>query len=84
MFFYRQTENGEITGYQESETQLIGETLEPITQEEYETVLKELAKKEEETIAAAEQSKDEKIAELEQENAALLYQLLTGEEYAGV
>ena len=46
--------------------------------------LKELATKEEETIAAAEQSKDEKIAELEQENAALLYQLLTGEEYTDV
>ena len=31
-----------------------------------------------------EQSKDERIAELEKENASLLFQLLTGEEYTDV
>ena len=31
--------------------------------------------------AAQEQSKDERIEELERENAALLFELLTGEEY---
>lgn len=62
-----------------------------ISQEEYET---ETAKQWEEYIAslpAEDQSEEpsydellEKTAELEKENAALLFQMLTGEEYADV
>ncbi len=40
--------------------------------------------KEIEEAAAVEQSKDERIAELEQENAALLFEVLTGEAYSDV
>ena len=41
-------------------------------------------KKAQEEQNIVEQSKDEQIAALEQENAALLFQILTGEEYADV
>ena len=55
-----------------------------ISEAEYNAGVAALLAQAEEEDAAAEQTKDEQIAALEQENAALLYQLLTGEEYTDV
>ncbi len=58
-----------------------------ISEEEYTKAveaLMEAAKKECEEAAEIEKSKDDRIAELEQENAALLFEVLTGEAYADV
>ena len=55
-----------------------------ISEAEYNAGVAALVAQAEEEDAAAEQTKDEQIAALEQENAALLYQLLTGEEYSDV
>ena len=58
-----------------------------ITQEEYDAALTELEAKrqlEQEQARENEQTQEEYIAELEAENAALLYQILTGEEYSNV
>ena len=55
-----------------------------MTETEYNKEVSALLALAAEQDAAAEQSKDEQIAALEQENAALLFQILTGEEYANV
>ena len=59
----------------------------PITQDAYQTAvaaLQQQAAEEAAEAAAEEKSKDEKIAALEQENAELLFQLLTGENYESI
>ena len=94
MRFYRIEKNGEIVGYSKTNISSTDECFVEITEVEYNSAIEELRAQNEaeaEAIAAAEQSKDERIAELEAENskleaenAALLYQVLTGEELADV
>ncbi len=80
MKYYKQIENNIITGYISSEEECKSKFLFEITEDEYEAAISELIVQEE----VIEQSKDERIAELEKENAALLYQVLTGEELTDV
>ncbi len=59
----------------------------PITQSEFDELSTELKMKADEEDRLANESilaEQERIAELEKENAALLFQILTGEEYADV
>ncbi|MBQ7962439.1 MAG: hypothetical protein IJ289_07540 [Clostridia bacterium] len=84
MKYYKFTDqNGHIT-YQSHIAEVIRDEMTEITEEEYFSVLAELQAKANAETESAEQSKDDRIAELEAENAALLYQVLTGEELTDV
>lgn len=80
MFFYKYIDKKGNVTYQAHNDAVIREEMTEITEEEYNSVIAELQAKAEAETEASEQSKDERIATLEKENAALLYQLLTGEE----
>lgn len=82
MHYYKQNWQGGT--YQTFAEPVSCAELTEITAAEYNAGVAALQALAEEEDAAAEQSKDEQIAALEQENAALLYQLLTGEEYTDV
>ena len=86
MYYYKRTDaNGEVLEC--GEALFLSKTVIEITVQEYQEILAEMKVLQEQMDAAedaAEQAKDEQIAALEQENAALLYQLLTGEEYTDV
>ena len=84
MKYYKQIENEIITAYISSVDECENEILVEITQEEYSSAIEEMRAKNLSDEEASEQSKDELIAELEKENAALLYQVLTGEVYSDV
>ena len=84
MYYYKVVVDGQIINYQVTNTPLTDDLLVEMTEAEYNADVAALLALAEEEDAAAEQSKDEQIAALEQENAALLYQLLTGEEYTDV
>lgn len=84
MYYYKVVVDGQVINYQVTNTPLTDDLLVETTEAEYNTSVAALLAQAEEEDAAAEQTKDEKIAALEQENAALLYQLLTGEEYTDV
>lgn len=84
MYYYKVVVDGQVINYQETNTPLTDDLLVEMTEAEYNAGVAALQALAEEEDAAAEQTKDEQIAALEQENAALLYQLLTGEEYADV
>lgn len=84
MKYYKQIENEIITAYISSEDECENEILVEITQEEYSSAIEAMRAKNLSDEEASEQSKDELIAELEKENAALLYQVLTGEVYSDV
>lgn len=94
MYYYKIIENEKLVSLEKRSSPSTDDAMIAITEEEYNETLAELNvqyEAESETIAAAEQSKDERIAELEAEkaeleaeNAALLYQVLTGEELADV
>lgn len=81
---YKEIKNGKIVSYQKYRYAVDLTDLVEITEEEYFSVLAELQAKAEAETESAEQSKDDRIAELEAENAALLYQVLTGEEFTDV
>lgn len=84
MKYYKFTDqNGNIT-YQSHIVEVIRDEMTEITEEEYFSVLAEFQAKAEAETESAEQSKEDRIAELEAENAALLYQVLTGEEFTDV
>lgn len=53
----------------------------PISEEEYNTAITELKAKAQAEYEAEQQAEQSYIEQLESENAALLYQILTGEEY---
>lgn len=53
----------------------------PISEEEYNTAIAELEAKAQAEYEAEQQAEQSYIEQLESENAALLYQILTGEEY---
>lgn len=82
MHYYKQNWPGGT--YQTFDDPVSCAELTEITEAEYNAGVAALLAQAEEEDAAAEQTKDEKIAQLEQENAALLFQILTGEEYADV
>ena len=84
MYYYKVVVDGQVINYQVTNTPLTDDLLVEMTESEYNAGVAVLLAQAEEEDAAAEQSKDEQIAALEQENAALLYQLLTGEEYTDV
>ena len=85
MYYYKVVVDGQVINYQVTNTPLTDDLLVEMTEAEYNAdVAALLAQAEEEEDAAAEQTKDEQIAALEQENAALLFQLLTGENYESI
>ena len=77
MYYYKLNID-ELISYQEWEQPLTssGDNIEEVTEEEYNVAIAAT----EQIIEQEEQSKDEQIAALEEENAALLYKLLTGED----
>ncbi len=84
--FYKKIING-ITVYEERVGEITADDMTEVTSEEFTAALNAdniAEQKEIEEAAAAERSKDERISELEQENAALLFEVLTGEAYADV
>lgn len=84
MHFYRLEENNSVVAWMGSNDEIIDDNLKEVSQEEYENSVQELRNQVKAEDAQNEQSKDERIAELEAENAALLYQVLTGEELTDV
>ncbi len=84
MKYYKHTNNG-VTYYEARETEItVSNNCIEILKEDYETAVESIQTKIEAEAQAAEQSKNDRIAELEAENAALLYQLMTGEELTDV
>lgn len=81
-FFYKQN-NGET--YEARETPLkTSENCIEITEEEYKSAVAEIYAKIEKEFLEEAQAEQSYIEQLEAENAALLYQLLTGEELTDV
>lgn len=85
MRFYKIINNGEVSGFSATEFDKsdCADYIE-IDQSEYNDAIEQLRVKAETETEVAEQLKDECISNLEKENAALLFQILTGEEYADV
>ncbi len=80
MYYYKFTDkNGNVT-YQAHKDAVSREEMTDITESEYNAVAEELRIQAEKENQESENSKDEYIKALENENAALLYQILTGEE----
>ena len=79
MFFYKVTHDGVIVALQTSDKEIIDDNLVIISEEEYAALMTDIQKQTESENTKTEQTKDERIAALEAENAALLYQVLTGE-----
>lgn len=80
MRFYKEITDGAVTGFF-SNTRAVERTgLTEITQEEYDNAIAEMQIKLQEETAQFTEQKDMYIRELENENAGLLYRLLTGEE----
>lgn len=85
MRYYQVMNNGEITGYSQTEIDKSGcPDYQEISEAAYDEAIESLRERVKAEQSAAEQSKDERIAALEAENAALLYQVLTGEELTDV
>lgn len=85
MRYYKIVTNDKIAGYSKTmhDKSNCSEYTE-ITQNEYDTEMERMKAENEALAMAAEQEKDNRISELEKENAALLFQILTGEEYTDV
>ena len=84
MFYYKQMFNDIVASYQEYDEKVNREGFIEISKDEYDTAIAELIKQAEDENEVNEKTKEKRIAELEKENAALLYQVLTGEEYTDV
>ena len=84
MYCYKEMKDNRIVSYQRHRVPIELENFIEITESEYKLILRELEEKNQKESEMIEQSKDERIAELEAENAALLYQVLTGEEFTDV
>ena len=76
-------DDGNVT-YQSHTKEVNHPKMQEIMENEYIAILEELKTNAEVEVETEEQSKDERIAELEEENASLLYQILTGEELNNV
>ena len=85
MKYYKLVENEEIVGYSATEYDKSDSAdYIRISKNEYDSAIAEIKAKAQAEAEAAEIDKDKRIETLEKENAALLYQLLTGEEYEDV
>ena len=84
MYYYKVIVDGQVINYQATNIPLTDDLLVEMTETEYNAGVAALLAQAEAEESAIEQSKDEKIAALEQENAALLFQILTGEVYTDV
>ena len=84
MKYYKFTDNNGNVTYQSHTKEVNYPKMQEITEAEYIAFLEEFKTKAETEVETGEQSKDERIAELEAENAALLYQILTGDELNNV
>ena len=80
MKYYEQIENGIVTGYFSNSIAVNNENLREITQEEYSKAVIEMEEKLQQEAVYSNELRDKYIRELENENADLLYRLLTGEE----
>lgn len=84
-YYYKVVENGELVNLQKTDFPcIVGDILQEITEEEYVEISNRIAAEAEAEYVQEEKTKDDRIAELEQENAALLFQVLTGEDYESV
>ena len=84
MKYYKFTDNNGNVTYQSHTKEVNHPKMQEITEAEYIAFLEESKTKAETEVETGEQSKDERIVELEAENAALLYQILTGDELNNV
>ncbi len=87
MNYYKQIKNGEVISYQTNSNKVEDETLFEITQEEYEQAIAEIRQQNEEIAVDENPTYEElenRVLELERENAALLYENLTGEVFTDV
>lgn len=83
MIYYKKIKDGEIDSLEERISISTDSNMIQIDEDEYNTLMNEFESRweiEMNKLISEEISKDQKIAELEAENAALLYQILTGEE----
>lgn len=81
-YYYKAMESGTLINLQITEFPCESDSLQEITKEEYLEILDRAEAGDE--YVQEEKTKDDRIAELEQENAALLFQVLTGEDYESV
>ena len=87
MYYFKKLNiNGELDSLQSSLLAISNcdSDLIPIAEDEFNEINAELVAKAAEAEAAAEQEYQDYVAQLEEENAALLFQLLTGEEMTDV
>lgn len=87
MNYYKQIKNGEVISYQTNSNKVEDESLFEITQEEYEQAIAEIRQQNEEIAVDENPTYEElenRVLELERENAALLYENLTGEVFTDV
>lgn len=87
MYYYKKlNQSGELESLQSCASDLSNcdSELIPISKEEFDEITAEIDARVEAEKEAAAQAQRDYVAELEAENAALLYQLLTGEEFADV
>ena len=84
MNYYKQIKNGEIISYQTNSNKVEDESLFEITQEEYEQAIAEIRQQNEEIAVDENPTYEElenRVLELERENAALPVQAITEAEY---
>jgi hypothetical protein len=88
MFYYKETLEDSSVRYCETTLKRNSPNFEEISQEEYITILNEIYTKAQEQSALEQQYQEEAektyIEQLEEENASLLYKLMTGEELTDV
>lgn len=84
MKYYKTVKNNEIVSLEARPMASTDSNMIEMSEEEYTSLSLELAEKALAEEQAAEQAQENYVAELEAENAALLYQVLTGEELTDV
>ena len=86
-YYYKEIKNGEIWSYQVWEYPVTIPNLIEISEAEYNSAMEQFQAQAEEKYRLAEEAflaEQKRIENLEKENASLLFQLLTGEEYTDV
>ena len=84
MYLYKVIEEDGSLSLEELPCKVNADNFTEISEQEYRELMKEICDAAAANAAQEELSKDERIAELEAENAALLYRVLTGEELTDV
>lgn len=83
--YYKSMNEGQIVSIQTSEIPIeTSDNFIEITKEEYNSISLEFEQKAQAEDEAIQQEEQSYISQLEAENAALLFQILTGEEFADV